>query len=93
MPRTAFPRRTTSSEDQKQRTPAYIEPCGWQSSGFEVGDAVLVLDEDLAVNEGSLAGELGAGLGDWCGSKLIEPHVSVATETRDVSHIRHIAPN
>jgi hypothetical protein len=30
----------------------------------EVGDAVLVLDEDLAVNEGSLAGELDAGLDD-----------------------------
>jgi hypothetical protein len=28
----------------------------------EVGDAVLVLDEDLAVNEGSLAGELDASL-------------------------------
>ena len=30
--------------------------------GFKVGDALLILDHDLAINQGRLAGELGSGL-------------------------------
>ena len=37
-------------------------PCGLPSGGIEVGNAVLVLDDDLTINDGRLAGELGGRL-------------------------------
>jgi hypothetical protein len=33
-----------------------------RSQGFEVGDAVFILDDDLAINEGRMAGQLGASI-------------------------------
>ena len=33
-----------------------------RAQGIEVGDAVLVLDDDLAIDHGRFAGQLGAGL-------------------------------